>query len=316
MKQNNKTTLKAMIFIGNGFDVAHGYKTKYSDFYANSIELKELATKGNVLCQHILDNVKGDMWLDLECGLFEYSKSLTLKNGEGDKKSSFKFKQEFNELRFALFNYLKRASNASITNNPGYFVGELSKVWARLDYQIVSFNYTPIVAAYTNDADLHSSNLSFNKEKIVYQHGCMYNPEWGIDNTAEDIVLGIDDSQKVERLHSFLYKTLQKVSDITDLVDAMREKNVYIVFGCSLGPSDHNYFSTLFDENMLDKTYIIYGHGKDALDSIKGYAMDYMGSIYNFQKENHNKIHFIDDSIQRSAMSETKNVIDGLLTTK
>ena len=166
MEQNNKATLKAMIFIGNGFDVAHGYKTKYSEFYANSKELKELAGNGNILCQHILDNVKGDLWQDLECGLFEYSKSLTLKNGEGDKKSSFKFKQEFNELRFALFNYLKRASNASITNNPGYFVGELSKEWARLDYQIVSFNYTTIVAAYTNDANLYNSNLSFNKEKI------------------------------------------------------------------------------------------------------------------------------------------------------
>jgi len=316
MKQNNKTTLKAMIFIGNGFDVAHGYKTKYNDFYANSIELKELATKGNVLCQHILDNVKGDLWLDLECGLFEYSKSLTLKYGEGNKKNSTTFKQEFNELRSALFNYLKKASSVSVMDNPGYFVGEPSRVWARLDYQIVSFNYTPIVAAYTNDADLYSSNLSFNKEKIVYQHGCMYNPERGIDNTAEDIVLGIDDNQKVELLHSFLYKSLQKVSDITDLVDAMREKNVYIVFGCSLGPSDHNYFSTLFDENMRDKTYIIYGHGKDALDSIKGYAMDYMGSIYNFQKENHNKIHFIDDDIQRSALSETKEAIGGLLTTK
>lgn len=144
----------------------------------------------------------------------------------------------------------------------------------------------------------------------------MYNPERGIDNTAEDIVLGIDDSQKVERLHSFLYKSLQNISDITDLVDAMREKNVYIVFGCSLGPSDHNYFSTLFDENMRNKTYIIYGHGKDALDSIRGYVMDYTGGVYNFQKENHNKIHFIDDNIQRSAMSETKEVIAGLLTTK
>lgn len=316
MERNNKTSLKAMIFVGNGFDVAHGYKTKYIDFYTNSIELKELASKGNVLCQHILDNIKGDLWQDLECGLYEYSKSLTLKHGEGDKKSSTVFKQEFSELRSALFNYLKKASNVSVMNNPGYFVGELSKVWARLDYQIVSFNYTPIVAAYTNDADLYSQNLSFNNEKIIYQHGCMYNPERGIDNTAEDIVLGIDDSQKVELLHSFLYKSFQKVSDITDLVDAMREKNVYIVFGCSLGPSDHNYFSTLFDENMRNKTYIIYGHGKDALDSIKGYVMEYTGGIYNFRTKNHNKIHFIDDSIQRSAMSETKNVIDGLLTTK
>lgn len=316
MEQNSKTTLKSMIFIGNGFDVAHGYKTKYKDFYANSIELKELASKGNVLCQHILDNVKGDLWQDLECGLYEYSKSLTLKYGEGDKISSTTFKIEFNELRSALFNYLKKASNASIMNNPGYFVGELSKEWARLDYQIVSFNYTPIVTTYTNDAKIYNSNLSFNKEKLIFQHGSIYNPARGFDNTAESIVVGIDDSQKVELLHSFLYKSLQKVSDVTDLVDSMKEKDVYIVFGCSMGPSDHNYFSTLFDGNMQNKTYIIYGHGNDTLDSIKGYVMEYTGGRYNFQTGNHNKIHFIDDSIQQSAMLETKKVIDGLLTMK
>ena len=310
------TKKSAMIFIGNGFDVAHGYKTKYSDFYANSDELKKLAGNGNVLCQHILDNVKGDLWQDLECGLFEYSKELTSRFGEGDKTSSSKFKQEFGELRAALFAYLKYASSVSLINNPGYFVGELSKEWAKLNYQIVSFNYTPIVAAYTSDSSLHSSNLSFNKEKLIYQHGSMYNPELGIDNTAESIVLGIDDSQKVERLHSFLYKSLQNVFDITDLVEAIEEKDVYIVFGCSMGPSDHNYFSTLFDDNMRNKTYIIYGHGKDALDSIKGSVMDYTGGIYNFQKEKHNKIQFIDDGIQRSAMLKTQNVIDGLLTTK
>lgn len=306
----------AMIFIGNGFDVAHGYKTKYSDFYANSDELKKLAGNGNVLCQHILDNVKGDLWQDLECGLFEYSKELTSRFGEGDKISSSKFKQEFGELRAALFAYLKYASSVSVINNPGYFVGELSKEWEKLNYQIVSFNYTPIVAAYTSDSSLHSSNLSFNKEKLIYQHGSMYNPELGIDKTAESIVLGIDDSQKVERLHSFLYKSLQNVFDITDLVEAIEEKDVYIVFGCSMGPSDHNYFSTLFDDNMRNKTYIIYGHGKDALDSIKGSVMDYTGGIYNFQKEKHNKIQFIDDGIQRSAMLKTQIVIDGLLTTK
>ena len=82
-----------------------------------------------------------------------------------------------------------------------------------------------------------------------------------------------------------------------------------------MGPSDHNYFSTLFNVNMRNKTYIIYGHGNHALESIKGYAMEYTGGMYNFQTENHNKIHFIDDS-QRSAKLETQNIIDGLLTTK
>lgn len=57
------------IILGNGFDVALDYKTKYSDFYANSQELRKLSNSGNALCKHILDDIKGCLWSDLEIGL-------------------------------------------------------------------------------------------------------------------------------------------------------------------------------------------------------------------------------------------------------
>lgn len=38
--------------------------------------------------------------------------------------------------------------------------------------------------------------------------------------------------------------------------------------------------------------------------------MEYTGGIYDFQTEKHNKIFFIDDSVQQKAMSETKKKIE------
>ncbi len=51
---------KCLLYLGNGFDVAHGFKTRYMDFYENKlVDLQIGANKGNSLFQHILDNIKG-----------------------------------------------------------------------------------------------------------------------------------------------------------------------------------------------------------------------------------------------------------------
>ena len=278
--------LSSMLFIGNGFDVAHGYKTRYSDFYTQSNELKDLAKKGNLLCQHILDNIKGDMWQDLECGLYDYSRMLTAQNGEGDKATTEIFKKEFKELRNALFSYIKNAVGVSVSNNPGYFVGKLSEEWKRLDYQIVSFNYSYVVAAYTIDAKPNS--LSFNVDKLIYQHGSILNAERGLDNTADSIVLGIDDGQKVEKAHSFLYKSIQNVYNVNNLIQSMQDKDVFIVYGCSMGASDSFYFRKLFDKDKKNKTYIIYGFGEERLEQIRENVIDYTGGINSFKTDNNN----------------------------
>lgn len=307
--------LSSMLFIGNGFDVAHGYKTRYSDFYTQSNELKDLAKKGNLLCQHILDNIKGDMWQDLECGLYDYSRMLTAQNGEGDKATTEIFKKEFKELRNALFSYIKNAVGVSVSNNPGYFVGKLSEEWKRLDYQIVSFNYSYVVAAYTIDAKPNS--LSFNVDKLIYQHGSILNAERGLDNTADSIVLGIDDGQKVEKAHSFLYKSIQNVYNVNNLIQSMQDKDVFIVYGCSMGASDSFYFRKLFDKDKKNKTYIIYGFGEERLEQIRENVIDYTGGINSFKTDNNNsnEIVFIDCSL-RSALPETKNAIDNAMQRK
>lgn len=69
---------QCLLYLGNGFDVAHGYHTRYKDFYNSKIdELKSSANKGNLLFQHIISRITGEYWQDLERGLYEYSKELT-----------------------------------------------------------------------------------------------------------------------------------------------------------------------------------------------------------------------------------------------
>lgn len=312
MKEINKSECESMIFIGNGFDVAHGYKTRYGDFYNNCEDLIQLANNGNLLCKHIVDNINGDMWQDLECGLFEYSKMLTIQNGEGNTVSTERFKKEFKELKTALFFYIKNAISASVANNPGYYVGKLSEEWMRLDYQIVTFNYSHIVAAYTTDVRSHGSGLSFSSDKLIFQHGSIYDVDRGLDNNANSIVLGIDESQKVEKDHSFLYKSMQNVYSVIDLTRLMRDKDVYIVYGCSMGASDSFYFRKLFNNDMKNKTYIIYGYKEDALGLIKNNVFEYTGGINTFKADNNNEIFFIDCS-QIDALQETKNAVDKAL---
>lgn len=302
-----KQKLKAMVFIGNGFDIAHGYKTSYKDFYENSKELKKLSMQGNHLCKHIIDNVNGKLWRDLECGLYEYSKLITSINGIDNTQSSEQFKTEFNELKKALFLYLKKEINSSKSNNPGYLVGQISKEWNLLDYQIVSLNYTYIVAAYSADAKLYNSNLSFNKEKIIFQHGSIYNPEKGIENPADSIVLGIDDLQKVEKSHSFLYKSHQQLSNIHDLMNYMNEKEIYIIYGCSMGPTDDFYFRKLF-EGKKGKLFIIYGYGRNALNSVMDSVGYYIDSLNSYKVDDKNEIVPIDCSFS-DAVSKTKEVL-------
>ena len=304
MEQNNKATLKAMIFIGNGFDVAHGYKTKYSEFYANSFELKELASNGNILCQHILDNVKGDLWQDLECGLYKYSQKITEKYGEGNLYVAENFKSELNSLKGALFRYLDKEQNKSIKENTGNDVDLLFSEWETLAFWIVSFNYTFCVANYTLPSE-KKYDLNIDKDKLIYQHGAINNLDRGGFNVTDSIVLGIDDSQKVEKAHSFLYKSQQNIYDRQSLLKQMDDTAIFIVYGCSMGPSDDFYFRNMFKDKK-DKLFIIYGFGEESLRELKKKTDEYCGGLYQYQTIN--EVLFVDSS-KRNALFKTKKVL-------
>ena len=297
---------KALILLGNGFDIAHGYQTSYSDFYKNSRKLQALAENGNTLCQYILEDVQGELWKDLECGLYSYSKMLTQKDKEGNLMSAKKFKSEFLSLKEALFYYLdNEQKNRSVNNNPGRQVELLYNEWGRLDYKIVSFNYTFTVANYTVPPDSYKGDLDFDFNKLIYQHGSIKSIDGIGNNSINSIVLGIDDTQEVEDAHSFLYKSHQNPYDLHSLIKQMDNSDVFIVYGCSMGPSDDFYFRNLFNDRK-DKLLIIYGYGEGKLEELKDIVHKYTGGLSKFQTIN--SLSFIDCS-NRNALDDTKDAL-------
>jgi len=263
---------KALIILGNGFDVALGIPTRYSQFYEKSQTLRMYALSGNKLCQHIIGNIKGDFWSDLECGLYNYSLAMTEKYGEGDIEQAQLFEKEFNELRTALFNYLNSVSSKQVDIQDSANAIGLNVEWSNLNAQFLTFNYstTTFVTASMNKRIFLNNDDSVNERLFLYQHGSLYNTQGNPTRSPQDIVVGIDKySQPVEALHSFLYKTNQKLHDLDSTLNTIENANFYIVYGCSIGDSDATYFKKIFDQHQTDKTFIVYGFGQASIDSIR-----------------------------------------------
>ena len=308
---------KSMIVLGNGFDVALGIETRYSQFYEKSQDLCDYANKGNSLCQHILDNIKDGSWSDLESGLYHYSLAITKKYGVGDKEQAEKFEREFNELREALFNYLSKAAGATVHALDQAPALGLNVEWHKLEPQYLTFNYSINTAntASMNGRYILNGDDSINESRFVYQHGSIYDMQTCQNRRPEDIVVGIDPyAQPVEEAHSFLYKTLQRLHDLSSSLEYISEKMFYVVYGCSVGDSDATYFRAIFNSDQNGKTFLIYGYGQDAIESIKANIQRICGISVSGLGAN-NQVQMLDVKNVEETRQITRTVIDSYLKT-
>ena len=85
----------------------------------------------------------------------------------------------------------------------------------------------------------------------------------------------------------------------------MDNSDIFIVYGCSMGPSDDFYFRNLF-EDRKDKLFIIYGYGDEKVKELMDIVHKYTGGLSNYQTIN--SMSFIDCS-NRHALAETREVL-------
>lgn len=307
MEQVKTFKPKSLFFIGNGFDIAHGHKTGYNNF-CEFLKLKENCFTDNYLIKNILADTQREFWEDLEYGLMRYSKMLTKKHGKNHKESTDRFKKDFLELKRVLFCYLNDAQNSSVIDgyNPGSKAESLYNEWAKTDYRIVSFNYTFNVANYTVPPEKYNGGLEYEFDRLIYLHGSIKKINKPGYNCTDSIVLGIDETQKVEEAHSFLYKSHQNPYSYRDLTRLINESNIYVIYGCSMGHSDNFYFKTLF-KNKKDKLFIVYGYGKKEVGKLECRVRTLVDSICKFKKEN--EFYIIDAKNQSSAFINTKEAL-------
>lgn len=305
----------SMIILGNGFDVALGIPTRYSQFYENSADLRKYADRGNALCRHILSNLQGDLWSDLESGLYRYSLDITKRFGEGNLEQAELFKKEFEELRAALFSYLNSASGTPVAVDDQAPILGLNVEWHKLLPQYLTFNYSINTAntASMNSRYILNGDDSIIEARFIYQHGSIYDTQACRNNTPDDIVVGIDPTaQKVEPAHSFLYKIQQNLHDLGSTMAYINEKNIYVIYGCSIGDSDATYFQALFNSNQRDKIFLIYGFGQNKIAETKD-NIERICEIDIDELSANNRVLFLDVQQVMETRKKTREIIEEYL---
>ncbi len=254
-------------FIGNGFDINLGYKTKYKDFY-------DYYTKkypDDLLAKEIANNYEN--WSDLEVGLGYYYKFTY----HGDEES---FIQSKNRMDNALSEYLTEETKRRIV-----FTGDAAQEFQNsivhvnrflsaedgdayrtetensvgsIHYCFISFNYTDSldqIIRYSREnvkpfATHRSGTTSYNDYILepIHIHG----------TTTSEMVLGVNDIGQMSNLETIsddltLAMIKPEINENlgnrrNDLAKEVIDASKYVfIYGMSLGSTDQRWWVNLFE---------------------------------------------------------------------
>lgn len=245
MAQNNLNTVETVIFIGNGFDIACGYKTSYADFI-NSTFGEELIKSNytyNILYEHIKRKYDAARWVDIEVEIGNYSNDIT--SNAGDKNMvGDEFNENYQALARRLSAYLYLVADKIIPNSVE--MDNFTKSWFDAPAYVVNFNYTNICKRVFKNRP--------NCIEVKHIHGLI--PDIEYSNTPS-IVLGVDETFDLKNEnHKFIIKSRNQHCQMAGVNDALNSATKYIFYGISLGVTDQIFFSNVFLQK--NKEFIIY----------------------------------------------------------
>jgi hypothetical protein len=145
------------------------------------------------------------------------------------------FKQEFRNLSEKLIDHLKSIDFETFDElKPAYQL--LSKI--RSNYAlIIDFNYTPAISII--EKQLKVSAVNFEHVKI---HGSI---------NKKNIIFGVQDDVSLIKEYIFLKKSVNLNYSPINFSNKMKLCKNLIIFGHSLGETDHMYFKSFFKETSF-----------------------------------------------------------------
>lgn len=249
-----KDSYDIVLIIGNGFDLNLRLKTGYCDF-VESIYFEDLIKQENQLSIYLSEQYSLQNWIDIENELKVYSKKV-----ESTDNNFFK---EFKDLSNKLKQYLKTIDYKSLDKESiAYRLIEKNK---NSNLLIVDFNYTLTIQNIFNDLGVDSKSEFSNIEHIKI-HGSF--------EENDDIIFGVEDNAHISPKHVFLKKSVNINFNDTDFSKAMSDADTFVVFGHSLGETDHMYFKDFFTNISRQNTkggnqnIIVFYHGEESYFNI------------------------------------------------
>lgn len=245
-----------VFIVGNGFDLALGLPTRYSDFaHSNDYwpvsedateRRRYLEQKKYTSLETYLDGRRNlETWFDLEQELYKYAQEKGLGGAHNENADDIKRNVEYFELlQTKLCEYIR-----SVQNNFGQFHYDVARdvleaiVNNGFFNSKYSFNYTELPPIPNHD------NI-----ECIHLHGSV---------KKRSAILGVDDEKKLRDGYDKLRKTSSKYYKSHDFYNALALANEVVIFGVSFGDIDYTYFDRFFkgivnEENIKeeDKQYI------------------------------------------------------------
>lgn len=275
--------MNILYLIGNGFDIARGYKTRYTDFYPYYVDRAVTDHAVEKICNEIGKDF--NTWADLEYRLGQYCAEIPKEDFENvyydlsdrlqeylkteTARASFE-KQDLNKLYLDIaepFKYLSGIDNVMLKAK---FDSDLSH-----HINIISFNYTDVLdkALSKNSMIGSASGANLFLDNIYHIHGVL----------GQTIILGVNDETQIAN------EDFVGDDDIKDLLvkpqsnESMRSSeaiycrqlveraDVIILYGLSIGETDR-YWWELIGRRMLtnhDVRTVVFKYDEDPLDQTK-----------------------------------------------
>lgn len=283
---NNGLVYKKAIILGNGFDIANGFKTRYSDFIKSQL-FSDLLSTDNKLAIHIKNKFDEAKWVDIEIEIGLYSSQIEKKSLEKDfDVNTTRFKAEYNDLTRALYLYINGIRSGKSNPKMEKLAKErwFNPLFGKKQEKalIVSFNYL----CWDNIFLLE--NLF--KERFVgdcpqFPHGRTLL----LENMEPNIVLGVDEKSIHSERHPFIVKAFNKNCNSSIFFKNIGNAEHYIIFGCSIGDTDQRYFKPIFSKAQ-NKRFEIYDYDDASLVNVKSN----IAKLCNYSEfEAANEINFI-----------------------
>lgn len=265
--EDNPLFPEMTLFLGNGFDLSLGLRTKYTDFYAHTdVERKkdywpehDVVSEDDQLYKR-LNGQFADFgcyrktqatsdrysWCDLEGELKTHAKRQSPKGIQSvvEYEKSIEADQKYyEELKFGLMNYLMyevedwgKIRHTRSKATPAYnLMHELYK--ANAEPNIITFNYTDISKLMDKCEGNLTRYINIRPDKVHHVHGSL---------REEHIILGINEDKEVPKEYDFLFKSWDDHYGSHKVLDTLKSSEIIIFFGLSFGSIDSVYFVDFF----------------------------------------------------------------------
>lgn len=238
---------KVLVVIGNGFDLDLELKTSYKDFMIsetfkeyrnNSHTMSDSYCRLN-LFDYLQERFDGNdkKWIDVEIELREFAKSIDLTKYNNEKTAIDYIEASFNQVRYALNEYLNGIDYSSI-NIQSTAIEALKSIRRGRNCIVYDFNYT----------DLSRLNTYIGGEptfKVHYIHGTL---------EEKSIVLGFENIHLRYPSLDFMIKYQSDYYTPSDIREDLEDAEEVLVFGHTLGCTDHSYFQDFFQRETNYET--------------------------------------------------------------